>query len=691
MRLRVLISIFLVGLFISVTAVTVVGPVRWRAVVILRHLEGESPEFTLWELTKMLLPHSGYYLEQAAEGRSMGAIVENPFQGPEVVVAGARLFAARCSSCHGSEGTGGVAPPFRGQTMRHGNTDLAMLRNIRHGITGTSMSPSGLDEHDSWTLVAYIRSLQKASRLDTTVDATRSTVLDTYHGVASQELLHAGDDASEWRTYSRTYDGWRFSPLSQIDKTNIRRLRLLWLRQLPTAESVVESTPISVDGVIFVVEPPNIVHALDARSGVVLWTYHRELPERLNVCCGNVNRGVGVLEDKVFIGTLDAHVVALQARTGKILWDVAVGTPEDGYSITGAPLIVGDMVVTGVSGGEFGIKGFILALDTRTGKTRWRFDTVPQPGQRGVESWSGNSWTTGGGPAWITGGYDPKLDLIYWGIGNPGPVYEGAAREGDNLYTDSVVALQAKTGQLSWYFQFTPHDVHDWDSTQVPVQVDVPSSEGSIPALAWANRNGYFYLLNRKNGEFIRGVPFVRQTWADGLGPKGRPILRESARVTPQGTLTFPGVAGGTTWQSPSFDPRLQLFFVHAVEGSSIFTNTGKTEVVRRRAELFVGSSGITQPDRKSYVRALEVRTGNRLWEYHSGGPGFASGLLSTAGDLVLGSAQEHLFALDSATGKELMRVPLGGLAYAGPITYALDDKQYLLVVAGRSIMAFGL
>ena len=453
------------------------------------------------------------------------------------------------------------------------------------------------------------------------------------------------------------------------------------------------TTPIVIGNVMFITEPPNKVLALNSETGEKLWSYERELPPQISLCCGSSNRGVGVLGDLVYVGTLDAHLVALNARTGRVVWDVEVAKAEEGYSITGAPLVVKDMVITGIAGAEFGIRGFIQAVDAHTGETRWRFYSVPEPDQPGGNTWSGDAWKTGGGSTWNTGSFDPDLNLVYWGVGNPSPVYQGDGRPGNNLYNNSVVALDATTGRLAWHFQFTPHDEHDWDSAQVPVLTTISTNGVDIPVLAWPNRNGFYYVLDRRNGKFLKGVPFVQQNWAKELDNNGQPILAPASQIAPGGTLTYPGFAGGTNWQPAALNPKIGAVFVASLEENSIYTKTTLTDVKLRPHELFVGSGAVVQSSGHSFVRALKVDTGERLWQYPKliGMKKRPSGVMATAGGLVFGGSGEKAFALDASTGEELWSTSTGGPISQSPITYRANGQQIVIVVAGRSIIAFAL
>jgi PQQ-dependent dehydrogenase (methanol/ethanol family) len=323
-----------------------------------------------------------------------------------------------------------------------------------------------------------------------------------------------------------------------------------------------QSNPLIVDGMMYVTQRPNDVMAIDARTGKMFWLYRYTPSPDARVCCGANNRGVAILGDTLYLGTLDAHLIALDARSGKPLWNVEVGDVKLAYSITMMPLIVKDKVVVGVGGGEFGIRGYVAAYDAKTGKEAWKFYTIPAPGEPHNDSWPGDSWKSGAGSVWVTGSFDPDLNLTYWGVGNPGPDWNPDQRKGDNLYTDSVVALDADTGKLKWHFQFTPNDAYDYDSVQVPVLADIQWQGKPRKVMMWANRNGYFYVLDRATGEFLLGRPFVKVNWASALDAKGRPVQ------TPQpfGSPTWPGNQGATNWYPPSFSPRTGLFYVSAWE-----------------------------------------------------------------------------------------------------------------------------
>jgi alcohol dehydrogenase (cytochrome c) len=394
------------------------------------------------------------------------------------------------------------------------------------------------------------------------------------------------------------------------------------------------------------------------------------------------------------MGTLDGYLVALDATSGSVIWQTQVVKPSDGFTITVAPLIVNDSVIIGVSGGEFGIRGFLSAYDPKTGRQQWKFNTIPGPGEFGHDTWKNDAWQTGGGSTWITGSYDPSLDLLYWGVGNPAPGFRREARPGDNLFTDSIIALHGSSGKLAWHFQFTPHDDHDWDAAQTPILADIPIKGALRRVICVANRNGFYYVLDRTTGEFLAGEPFVELNWAKGLDSAGRPILSSDAEVSRSGRLTRPGAGGGVNWQNPAFDPRSGLVFVPATEGAGVFTDSPTAK--RGELGLFGGSHGTDAERAKMVVRALDVATGAKKWErfapdwQESFAEGY-SGLLATGGGLVFGASQGSAFAIDSETGRELWRVFLGGDTYGAPISFTVDGHQVILVSAGRAQFMFGL
>src|SRR6266404_5712753 len=407
-----------------------------------------------------------------------------------------------------------------------------------------------------------------------------ASIIALHAQVTHDRLLNAAKEPQNWLTYSGGFAGQRYSTLSQITPENVKDLTLQRAFQQRSTEKF-EATPLVVDGVMYLTQAPNDIVAMDAATGELKWIYSYSPAREARPCCGRVNRGVAILGNTLFMMTIDAHLVAVDARDGKLVWDHEVAKPTAGYAMTHAPLVIKDKVIAGVAGAEFGIRGFIAAFDAATGKEAWRFYTIPGKGEPGNESWVGDSWEHGGASVWVTGSYDPQLNLTYWGIGNPGPDWNSDKRAGDNLYSDCVVALDADTGKLKWYFQFTPHDDFDYDSTQVPVLADVdwPDRDGRPQprkVMLWGNRNGFFYALDRTSGQYLVGKPFSKVTWATGLDEAGRPMRANGVLPTAEGTKIYPGAIGATNWYSPSFSPRTGLFYVSAWD--DVYGNFTKVE-----------------------------------------------------------------------------------------------------------------
>jgi len=508
--------------------------------------------------------------------------------------------------------------------------------------------------------------------------------------VTWERLVNAADEPHNWLMYSGTLDSKRFSRLDQIHNRNVAGLELKWAHHIPQLGRA-ETTPLVVDGVMFITESPSNLVAVDAATGRPFWRYDHELPDDLRICCGRNNRGVAILGETLYMSTLDAHLVAIDARSGNLLWSAEVADYRAGYSKTAAPLIVKDKVVTGIAGGEFGIRGFLDAYDADTGRREWRTHTIPGPDHPDNRTWAGDSWRTGGSPTWITGSYDPELNLVYWGTGNPGPDYNGDIRGGDNLYADSVLALDGDTGEMKWYFQFTPHDVHDWDAIQIPVLADIDVDGAPRKAMLWANRNGFYYTLDRETGEFLVGKEFARQTWAEGLDTNGRPIRRPGMLPSAEGTLVSPMAGGATNWWSPAYSPRTGLLYVNAFDGEAEFFIRDENYDEGSR---FTGGGTQTPLPIENYasaIRALDPATGDLRWEFPIK-PRTRAGVLATAGDLVFsGSVDGYFFALDAVTGAELWHIGLGGPVHASPMTYAVDAQQYVTMTVGNVLYTFAL
>ena len=506
--------------------------------------------------------------------------------------------------------------------------------------------------------------------------------------VTSQDLLAGLKDPTRWLTFSGDYTGQRHSPLTQITPDNVKNLTTQWTFQTDNPGRF-ETTALVLDGVLYATGANNLAWAIDARTGRQIWRYRRELPSGVIVCCGRVNRGFALLGDRLFMTTLDAHLIALERKTGTVVWDVVLADYKASYSATNAPLVIKDKIITGMTGGEYGVRGFIDAYDAQTGKRAWRFYTIPAPGEAGSETWPKNdSWMTGGAPTWMNGSYDPELNLVYWGTGNAGPQMYGGDRKGDNLYAASLLALDADTGALRWHYQFTPHDVWDYDATHIPVLADLTIDGQRRKTVMVANRNGFFYVLDRTNGKVLLAKPFVKTTWAKDVDAKGAPIILPNTNPNETGVLICPSVSGGTNFMPPAYNPSLELMFVTAREGCMTYY-AWKTDYVA--GESFRSGAGVNSGESYGALRALDARTGERKWEfrYQSQSSG---GMLSTASGLVFtGDNEGNVMAFDANTGRNLWHHQLGGAVYAAPNTFMLDGRQQVLIAAGGSLFAFSL
>ena len=684
---RVLLAGFLLAGLAGGAGVVFSERIRWRAQVAMLKLTGNLSGITWGEMIPMLAPGSDVYLMPLVETRNPYESIATPRTSPTDLAAGAETFAARCSSCHGPGAAGGSAPSLVTAMSSRSMSDWALYKTIRGGIEGTAMPAADLPTDQTWQVVGYIQSLRGPSR----GEVARETPDVRVRPIPAQAIEQARTTPGDWLTYSGAYDSWRYSPLDQITRDNVRGIRLLWMHQIIQEWPVFETSPIAVDGTLFVTTSGNGVMAIDAATGITRWHHYHRLPGTLSLCCGRMNRGLAILDSTVYMATLDARVVALDTRTGAVRWDLAIADPEAGFSFTSAPLAVRDLVVIGSAGGEFAARGFIVALDAKTGAERWRFETIPGEGEPGHETWSGDSWKTGGGPAWLTGSYDPALGLVYFGIGNPNPDYNGDSRRGDNLYTNSVVALDAASGALRWHFQFTPHDLHDWDAAQIPVLVDATDGRR---LMLWANRNGFYYVLDRTTGAFLHGREFVPQTWAEGLDANGRPIERPGIAPTREGVLIYPGAIGATNWWSPSYHPGTGTLFVPTMFRADVFH---KSEETHRPPEARLGGGLLASSPRvsRSTIRALDAMTGELRWEHRVADTMLmrqenVGGLLSTAGGILFGGADDLLVALDVRDGRRLWEFRAGGV-HAAPITYLVNNRQVFTIAVGRALLTFGL
>ena len=510
-----------------------------------------------------------------------------------------------------------------------------------------------------------------------------------------ERLLADETNGADWLSYSGGYRSERFSPLAEINPGTVSRLKVLWAYQMQPTDiegaGLQETTPLVVDGIMYLTESPSSVTALDIRTGRSLWHWSPQLPDDvLHIGFPKVNRGVAILDDTLYVGTLDARLFALDAGTGAVRWETRVADNGVGFSLTLAPLALDGLIIVGMSGAEAGVRAFIDAYDAKTGERRWRTYTVPAPGEPGSETWGGDSWQTGGGSTWLTGSFDPDLDLLYWTTGNPAPDWNGDLRPGDNLYTCSLLALDPATGTIRWHFQYTPHDVHDWDANQIPILVDAEFEGTPRRMVALANRNAFYYLLDRETGEFLLAKGYSKQTWAAGIDSTGRPIVLPDTAPTEEGTLVWPSLQGATNWFSPSYNPDTRQFFVANRRMGAIYF---KADAEYTPGEPFMGGGeqSLSGDEASGAVLALNALTGEQEWEFPLRAPPW-SGVMATAGGLVFGATNEgSFFALDAASGEALWNFNTGAHIRTNPMGFAVDGHQRVAITGGRTLFVFGL
>lgn len=678
--IRLLVATVL-GIVLLGTLVLAVPTLRWRTQLIGLYATGRIPDFELTDLLSILSPGSPQQSARLVETRNPYAVMQNPHTSVAAVAAGIHTYGAACAACHGADrhGTSG-GPSLVDETWKYGNSDWALFRTIRHGSPSMGMPPHPLPDEAIWQVVAFLRSRDEENPAPANLVRAESTLASLK--VPYAEIAGVAAAGADWLTYGGAYSSVRHSGLTDIDPGNVGQLALRWIHQVPGDPGEIQASPIVRDGIMFLTAPANVVLALDAANGKELWRYARPPPDNLRAGEFGVraNRGLAILDNRVFVATGDARLVALSAATGAVLWDVVVDDKVT-HKITSAPLAYRDLVVIG-TGTQAGGRGAIVAYGAADGVERWRFHSIPRPGEPGHETWKGESWKTGGASPWLTGSYDVTNDLLVWGVGNPKPDYDAAFREGANLYSNAVVALRGTTGKLVWHFQFTPGDDHDWDSAQSPLLVDLPVGDGLEPRVLWANRNGFYYVLDRQSGRFLSATPFVHQTWAAGIDGAGRPRMNPVALDPARGTLTYPGNGGGTNWWSPSYDPQLGLVFVPVLEQGMIFFKS---------ANSWPRSNG--QPLRTG-VRALDAATGRVAWEYmHPERRDISEtgGVLSTRSGLVFGGDLTTFFALDGKSGHLLWSVETGGPIDGAPISYAAANEQFIVTSAGGNVMSFAL
>lgn len=655
------------------------------------------------------------------------------------VAAGRRLFfeSARCSRCHMFGGRGGrLGPDLSGigdektitelkdailrpsQSLRDGFETVEITTRNGEFVRGVArnqdtFSIQVMDEREQ--IRSFLkRDLRQVNRIPESLmpapklaDAELNDVIAFLKktppsaiglspwqpspdlDVSFERLRRAPAEPQNWLTYWGDLHGAHYSPLRSITPANVQKLSSRWSFQFDG--SAVEVTPIVVDGLMFVTGPLNDAALLDARTGRPIWRYKRHLPAVHAECTNMSNRGFAILGDRLYMGTLDAHLVALDAKTGNVLWDVEVDDYRKGYSITHAPLAIDGKIIVGITAGECAVTGFLDAYDAASGKRLWRIWTVPKPGEPGRSTWAGNSADFGGSPTWMTGTYDPETDTLFWPTGNPGPDYDGSERSGDNLYSCSILALDPNTGKMKWYFQFTPHDTHDWDATETPVLIDADFRGRPRKLLIQANRNSFYYVLDRETGQFLLGKAFVHQNWANGLDDKGHPIVIPGTDPTPQGVYICPDAGGATNWAAPSYDAQTGLFYVAVREICSIYTSE---RFEPRPGGPFTGTGD--QKDRKrgerGAIRAIDPMTGEARWNFPLQIGSSGAGVLSTGGGVVFASSAEgNLIALDARTGAALWHYQTGGEIMSSPISYAVDGIQYVAIANQTALFTFAI
>ena len=543
--------------------------------------------------------------------------------------------------------------------------------------------------------------------------------------VTSDRLLHSDREPQNWLTYSGDYAGRRYSALTQINRSNVKNLQLKWsyhplYTKNSNSQNKMENTPTVVDGIMYTGTALEVV-ALDAVTGRQYWKLTRALDPRVNYNAYEVNKSVAIAGDTLFWATVDCHLIAIDAKSGRIIWDKTLADYRKGYQYNVPPLVIRNLVLLGPATNEAGANCWVAAYDVKTGNEIWRFNTAPMSDSEPIaKSWIGNSWKNGGNPIWNGGTYDPETNLTFWGTGNPNPGWNGDPRAPqqnvhtiDNLYSNSVIALDADKGTLQWYFQFTPGDEYDWDATQIPVLVDMDYQGRPRKLMLWANRNGFFYALDRVTGQFLSAKAFVKQTWNNGFDEQGRPSWNAAFRPKPLGgILVYPGTQGGTNWYPPSFSPRTGLFYL------SVWDNYSSISAKYPAGEWKEGQryTGATMPpdwvpppnapargrgaapanyktEEEGYgaIRALDPKTGEKKWDFKMVSY-TESGVLSTAGDLVFaGGVEGNFVALDARTGERLWNVNLGGPSASGPMSYAVNGKQYVVGTGAGTMFAFAL
>jgi alcohol dehydrogenase (cytochrome c) len=637
----------------------------------------------------------------------------------------ARTFESHCIICHGGDANGtDRAPGILPFVTSHSDDEISAL--VRTGRLDRGMPKFDFGDAEIKVLIAHLRGLASGAisaaagprrgggfgakpfqphpaTLDlrdgrilagtltssTAFSATLLTADGKFHLLARHGEIYTErpiDPEQDWPSYDGSETGNRYSSLNQINTSSVERLAPAWIFPVPGAPRL-EVTPLVVDGVMYITAA-NESYALDATTGRQIWEFRTPRTSGLlSEAGGGANRGVALAGNRIFMVTDNAHLIALDRLTGRKLWDVIIGDTKEGYSATAAPMVIGDLVLSGIAGGEEGARGFVDAYHAATGKRAWRFWTVPVRGQKGSETWIGNALEHGCGATWITGSYDAALGLTYWTTGNPCPDFNGDQRKGDNLWTDSVVALDAKTGAMKWYYQFTPHDTHDWDANGPVILADEPWEGHPRKLLLHADVNGFFFVLDRTDGKLLLAKPLGKQNWTTGYGPDGRPVVTDHFETTLEGTMTCR--TGAAKWASASFDPSSKLFFTRVTDSCSAIRKDPTPPEMGQR--FFGGTFGGPGGESHSFIQAVDIRTGAKTWDYPLPG-GSSSGTLATAGGLVFfGEPGGTFTAVDSKTGKPIWHFETGQQWRASPMTYMVGGKQYVVLAGAGGIFAFAL
>ena len=635
--------------------------------------------------------------------------------GQDAVAAGRKMFENRCSGCHGADGNGGELGPAIARRVVN-LTDAQIKTTILEGIPTRGMPASSLGDPELPQLISFLRTMRprrmgfQPYRLKAALAGGKSlegmVVAESFEDAAlktDDEKLHMLRRADggkfrevtsevDWTTYNGNIGGNRFTTLSQITKSNLKHVGPRWIFTMPNASGL-EVTPIVSEGVMYVTNA-NECYALDAGSGRQIWHFQRPRTRGLiGNAAGGMNRGVALAGDKVYMVTDNAHLLALKRADGEVAWEIEMADWHKNYNATSAPIIVGNLAITGTAGGEEGARGFVAAWDKDTGKEMWRFWTVPLPGEPGSETWKGKGIEHGGAVAWFTGVYDASTDTVFWQAGNPGEDYNGDDRLGDDLYSDCILALDAKTGKLKWFYQTTPHDLWDWDTTETPLAIDANWEGKPRKLLVQGNRNGFFYVFDRTDGKLLLAKQFIKEmTWATGIGPDGKPLRVAGQEPSEKGTRVCPSQDGATNWYSPSYNAATGLFYMQTNEKCSVYLKR-PDEFAFGRA--FLGGAqrvdGNSKPVR--VLRALDLQTGAVKWEIPQVGSANSwGGTLATATGLVFFCEDSGSFvAADAATGKVLWTFEASANWKGSPMVYQFDGREMIGVAAGGSIMAFGL